>query len=116
MSLTDDLRCLAARKAKADALPPEIRDQYADTYATVRFNIARVMMELIEQEIVGAEAAEKNVQRRQAAADLSRALVDGDGESFLVALERLRAAREDICSQMGFTDYQGATPWDDCKS
>lgn len=94
MALMDDYRYWAARKKKADAMTPEVREQYREEYRNICTNLEACMIDLINEVILDVDRAREDALLQTAGALVAEAMVRGDADAFLQLLDQFRKIRD----------------------
>jgi len=101
MGNLDDLRYWAARKAKADRLPAEVREEHAAAYREVCEKTLALTLETLA-DVVCAVHGSPNRALQDASGVVAQRYLDGDVDAFIRAVERFLAVAGDKFTQMGF--------------
>lgn len=110
----DDLRRTLARKAKAEALPSEVRAQYQKQYATVCREAVLACVCGLAEGLSGAEQAQ-NAQLMRNAGLLLADWEANNANGVIIRMNEVCLAAKDAAYRAGCVDTDAATPFSEAE-
>ena len=109
-TIAEDIRFWAARKAKAETLPPHILERHRETYKAVCARLQTLMDTMLRDAIAVIDTA-LDARRVNAAAEVMQACIKQDGMALADAVQKYNAAGY---TPLGFMEVSSAelpTEW-----
>ncbi|HWR19072.1 MAG TPA: hypothetical protein VN608_05570 [Clostridia bacterium] len=103
LELQEKFRGLCIRKAKADALPEEVRGRYKILYDQVCAGLYDCMTDFLAEMMLSSNGDTKDPLMQEA----FEAIMARDEKRFKKLIDKCKEPE-----QLGFTTYYGPTPWD----
>lgn len=102
LELQEKFRGLCARKAKADALPADVRGKYKILYDQICAGLYDCMTDLLAEMMLSSKGDTRHPLMREAL----EAITDRDEKRFERLIDKCQEPE-----QIGLTDYFGPNPW-----